>query len=184
MDNGEVTAFLRAWGAGDRSVGEELFQRIYGELHTLAQHHLRGRPEATISPTVLIHEAFLQLASDPKSDWRDRVQFFAFTATVMRRLMIAYARRRGAEKRGGGLESIVFDESIHALLDRGIDAVALDDALTSLEKVDPMQARVVELRFFGGLSVEETAEHLNLSTRTVIRQWGLAKAWLANHLDQ
>jgi RNA polymerase sigma factor (TIGR02999 family) len=182
MVQGEVTTLLRAWGAGDQSVGDQLFQRIYQELRALAQHHLRGRPDATVSPTVLIHEAFLQLAADPKNDWRDRLQFFAFTATVMRRLMIGYARRRGAEKRGGGFESIVFDESIHALLDRGIDLAALDDALDALEKLDPVQGRIVELRFFGGLTVEEVAEHLGISPRTVIRQWGFAKAWLADRL--
>ncbi|HLK68469.1 MAG TPA: ECF-type sigma factor [Bryobacteraceae bacterium] len=182
MDQGEVTALLRAWGSGDRSVGDQLFRSIYKELHTLAQYHLRGRPEATVSPTMLINEAFLQLAAEPKSDWRDRVQFFAFTATVMRRLMIGYARRRGAEKRGGGFESIVFDESIHALLNRGIDVEALDEALNALDRLDSTQARIVELRFFGGLSVEDTAEHLNMSPRSVIRHWGLAKAWLADHL--
>ncbi len=182
MDQVEVTALLRAWGSGDQSVTEQLFQRIYDELRLLAHHHLRSNPDGTVSPTVLIHEAFLQLAVQPKDDWRDRVQFFAFTSTVMRRSMIAYARRRGSEKRGSGFEAIAFDESIHALSDKGIDAVALDEALTSLEKLDTTQARIVELRFFGGLSVEETAEHLGISTRSVIRQWGLAKSWLADQL--
>lgn len=182
MGNGEVTALLRAWGSGDQSVSDQLFHSIYDELRSLAESHLRARPDATISPTVLIHEAFLQLAADPRDDWRDRVQFFAFTATVMRRLMSAYARRRRAEKRGSGFEAVVFDESIHALLDHGVDAANLDDALTALEKLDPVQARIVELRFFGGLSVEETAEHMKMSTRSVIRQWGFAKAWLANQL--
>lgn len=174
---------LRAWGAGDQSVTDELFQLIYQELRNLAQHHLRGQPGSTISPTVLIHEAFLQLAVDPRCDWRDRVQFYAFTATVMRRLIVAYARNRGAEKRGGELESIVFDESLSALSNRGIDAIDLNEALNLLEAFDTAQAKIVELRFFGGLSVEETAEHMGLSPRSVIRQWGLAKAWLSVHLS-
>jgi RNA polymerase sigma factor (TIGR02999 family) len=182
LDPGEVTTLLRAWGAGDRSASESLFARVFDELHSLAQYHLRGRPDATLNPTALVNEAFLQLAADPIGDWRDRVQFFAFTAVVMRRLMVDYARNRSAQKRGGGFESIVFDESIHALQSSGVDAEALDAALTDLEKIDSVQARIVELRFFGGLSVEETAEHLGISPRSVVRHWGLAKAWLADRL--
>jgi RNA polymerase sigma factor (TIGR02999 family) len=131
---------------------------------------------------VLINEAFLALAADPKNDWRDRVQFFAFTATVMRRLMSAHARQRAAGKRGGGNGPEPFEESAYPVFDRGLDAAKLDDALTALEKLEPSQARIVELRFFGGLTVEEVATFLGVSERTVIRQWGLAKAWLAGEL--
>lgn len=178
----EITILLRAWGAGDESVSDELFLAIYGQLRTLARRHLRSRPERTLTPTVLIHEAFLEISRDPRSDWRDRVQFFAFTAKVMRRLMSGYARRRNAAKRGASAEALAFDESVYPVFDRGLDAARLDDALGELEKLDPMQARIVELRFFGGLSVEEVAEYLGVSGRTVLRHWGLAKAWLATEL--
>lgn len=180
MADADITTQLRAWGAGDESVSDDLFQSIYGQLRILARHHLRSNPGATLTPTVLIHEAFLQLAKDPKSDWRDRVQFFAFTATVMRRLMSAQARRRAAGKRAANVA--VFDEAVFPAFDRGLDVAKLDDALTALAKLDPDQARIVELRFFGGLSVAESSEYLGVSERTIIRQWGLAKAWLAMEL--
>jgi RNA polymerase sigma-70 factor (ECF subfamily) len=182
MASEDITTLLRAWGSGDATVSEELFQTIYSQLRSLAKHHLRSRPGITITPTVLINEAFVALAADPKNDWRDRVQFFAFTATVMRRLMSAHARQRAAGKRGGGSGSAPFDESAYPVFDRGLDAAKLDDALTALEKLEPSQARIVELRFFGGLTVEEVATFLGVSERTVIRQWGLAKAWLAGEL--
>lgn len=180
---GDVTTLLRAWGAGDESVSDELFESIYAQLRLLARHHLRSRPGVTLTPTVLINDAFLELAGDPKSDWRDRVQFFAFTATVMRRLMSAYARRRHAAKRGSNAVPVAFDESAYPVFDRSLDAARLDDALTALEELDPVQARVVELRFFGGLTVKEVAQTMSLSERTVIRQWGFAKVWLAGELD-
>ncbi len=134
MEGSDVTALLRAWGSGDESVSDELFQAIYGQLRLLARHHLRLRPGSTLTPTVLINEAFVELAADPKNDWRDRVQFFAFTATVMRRLMSAHARRRNAAKRGANVHPIGFDESAHPVFDRGLDAAKLDDALTWLDE--------------------------------------------------
>jgi RNA polymerase sigma-70 factor (ECF subfamily) len=182
MASEDITTLLRAWGSGDTTVSDELFQTIYSQLRSLAKHHLRSRPGVTVTPTVLINEAFVALAADPKNDWRDRVQFFAFTATVMRRLMSAHARQRAAGKRGGGSGSAPFDDSAYPVFDRGLDAAKLDDALTALEKLEPSQARIVELRFFGGLTVEEVATFLGVSERTVIRQWGLAKAWLAGEL--
>jgi RNA polymerase sigma factor (TIGR02999 family) len=182
MASEDITTLLRAWGSGDAAVSDELFQTIYSQLRSLAKHHLRSRPGVTVTPTVLINEAFLALAADPKNDWRDRVQFFAFTATVMRRLMSAHARQRAAGKRGGGNGPEPFEESAYPVFDRGLDAAKLDDALTALEKLEPSQARIVELRFFGGLTVEEVATFLGVSERTVIRQWGLAKAWLAGEL--
>ena len=178
----DITVLLRAWGNGDQSVSDELFRSIYSQLRVLARHHLRSSPGATITPTVLINEAFLQIAADPKNDWRDRVQFFAFTATVMRRLMSAHARRRAAGKRAANVA--VFDEAVFPVFDRRIDVVKLDDALTALAKLDSNQARIVELRFFGGLSVQDVSMFLGVSERTVIRQWGLAKAWLASELGE
>ncbi len=180
MVGGDITVLLRAWGAGDKSVSDELFESIYTQLRTLARYHLRSNSGATLTPTILINEAFLELANDPKSDWRDRVQFFAFTATVMRRLMSAAARRRAAGKRAADVG--VFDESAFPVFDRGLDAAKLDDALTALAQLNANQARIVELRFFGGLSVEEVSVFLGVSERTVIRQWGLAKAWLSGEL--
>lgn len=180
MVGADITVLLRAWGDGDESVSDELFQSIYGQLRILARHHLRSNPGATLTPTVLINEAFLELAADPKNDWRDRVQFFAFTATVMRRVMSAHARRRAAGKRAANVG--VLDEAAFPVFDRGVDVAKLDDALTALARLDPNQARIVELRFFGGLSVDEVATFLGVSERTVIRQWGLAKAWLAAEL--
>ena len=180
--DGDVTTLLRAWGSGDESVSDELFQAVYSQLRSLARHHLRSRSGITLTPTVLINEAFLELAADPKNDWRDRVQFFAFTATVMRRLMSAHARRRNAGKRGANAGAVLFDEWAYPVFDRDLDAAKLDDALTALEKLAPIQARIVELRFFGGLTVQEVAEFMGVSERTVIRQWGLAKAWLAGQL--
>lgn len=181
MSGGDnITLLRRAWGSGDESVSDELFRSIYAQLRTLARYHLRSNAATTLTPTVLIHEAFLELATDPKSDWRDRIQFFAFTATVMRRLMSAHARRRAAGKRAANLG--VFDEAAFQGLARGLDVVKLDDALTALAKLDARQMRIVELRFFGGLSVEEIALFLGVSERTVLRQWGLAKAWLAVEL--
>ena len=182
MASEDITTLLRAWGSGDTTVSDELFQTIYSQLRSLAKHHLRSRPGVTVTPTVLINEAFVALAADPKNDWRDRVQFFAFTATVMRRLMSAHARQRAAGKRGGGSGSAPVDESAYPVFDRGLDAAKLDDARTALEKLEPSQARIGELRFFGGLTVEEVATFLGVSERTVIRQWGLAKAWLAGEL--
>ncbi|MBS1834591.1 MAG: sigma-70 family RNA polymerase sigma factor [Acidobacteria bacterium] len=182
MVSADITTLLRAWGSGDESVSDELFQSIYSQLRILARHHLRANPGTTLTPTVLINEAFLELASDPKGDWRDRVQFFAFTATVMRRSMSAHARRRAAAKRAASSGAVPFEESAFPVFDRGMDVAKLDDALTALAQLDPAQARIVELRFFGGLSVAEVAMHLGLSERTVIRQWGLAKAWLATEL--
>lgn len=182
MAGADITTLLRAWGTGDQSVSDELFQAIYGQLRILARHRLRSHPGLTLTPTVLINEAFLELAADPKNDWRDRVQFFAFTATVMRRLMSAHARRRAAGKRAAQVAALPFDEALFPVFDRGVDVARLDDALTALAQLDSTQARIVELRFFGGLSVEEVASFLGVSERTVIRQWGLAKAWLAEEL--
>ena len=182
MASEDITTLLRAWGSGDTTVSDELFQTIYSQLRSLAKHHLRSRPGVTVTPTVLINEAFVALAADPKNDWRDRVQFFAFTATVMRRLMSAHARQRAAGKRGGGSGSAPFDESAYPVFDRGLDAAKLDDALTALEKLEPSQARIVELRFFGGLTVEEVATFLGVSARRVIRPGGWPNAWRAGDL--
>lgn len=173
---------LRAWGGGDTDAGDELFRVIYNELRKMAARHGRGSREATIQPTALVHEAFIALASEGITDWRDRAQFFAFAAVVMRRLLKDYWRRRQARKRGGDQEWVVFDESVHAWMGSGVDFEALDDALTRLAALDATQARIVEYRFYAGLSVEEAAHCLGISPRTVNREWGMAKVWLADQL--
>ena len=182
QENQDVTLLLRAWSAGDHSVAEELFPLVYGELRALARGHATLAADATVGVTALVNEAFIRLAAASKHDWRDRVQFYAFAAVVMRRLSVDYSRQRRAQKRGGDLECIEFDEAIHAMDQTHIDFENLDRALTALEKLDATQARIVELRFFGGLSVDETAQHLGISPRTVNRAWGMAKVWLAEHL--
>lgn len=180
--HGEVTQLLQGWSSGDAGASEELFSRVYAELRAIATRHADKCAGGTITPTVLINEAFIQMAGGGKNAWRDRAQFFAFSATVMRRLMVTYARKRSAEKRGGGLEFIALNESVQALAEAGVEMTNLDEALTALASVDAMQAKIVELRFFGGLSCEETATTVNLSVRSVNRQWGLAKVWLSEWL--
>ncbi len=183
--NENLTILLRAWGEGDPDAAEHLFPLIYDELRKVARRQ-GAAAGGTVQPTALVHEAFIELAGSSKTDWRDRKQFFAFAAVVMRRLVVNHARRRGASKRGGGVEPDCFDEQLHALISppspRSIDLEALDSALTRLEALDPQHARIVELRFFAGLSVDETADCLSLSPRTIAREWGLAKAWLASQL--
>jgi len=182
MQEPDVTMMLRAWGKGDTEAGEQLFAIIYDELRSLAAMHHRN--SETIGPTALVHETFLQMAKDKKLDWRDRTQFYAFTSVVMRRFMANYWRNKRTTKRGGEFEIVVFDDSIAPLFETGIDGEALDQALTRLDTLDPRLSRIVELRFFGGLSMEETADHLGLSRRTVTRDWGMAKSYLAAQLGR
>lgn len=182
MAAGDVTTLLRAWGDGDRSAGEQLFPLIYEELRRLAGRQGSFDADHTLHATALVHEAFIEFNQGLKSDWRDRAQFFAFAALVMRRLMVDYQRAKRADKRGGSMERIEFDEALHALLPATIDFEILDDALTRLAQLDQTQARVVEMRFFGGMTVVETAEYLGISVRTVNRQWGMAKVWLADNV--
>ena len=182
MDEPEITVMLRAWSSGDAAAADNLFPVIYGELRRLAACHQRPGGGETLHPTALVHEAYLQLLSSAKEDWRDRSQFFAFTSIVMRRLILQYSRSKRAAKRGGEIDWITLDDSAQALLSGGLDIEELDASLELLAAVNPVQAKVVELRFFGGLSVAETAECLEMSARTVNRQWGLAKTWLAAQL--
>ncbi len=182
MDAPDVTRMLWAWGKGDADAGGRLFDVIYDELRALAAvHHRSG---TTIGPTALVHETFLQLAKDKKLDWRDRTQFYAFTSVVMRRFMANYWRDKRAAKRGGEFQSVAFDEALSPLFETGIDGEALDQALSRLDAVDPRLSRIVELRFFGGLSMEETADHLGISRRTATREWGMAKSYLASQLTR
>lgn len=179
-----VTALLRQWGAGDPAALEQLIPLVYGELHTIARRYMHGERHApTMQPTALVNEAYLRLAGVERQDWKDRAYFFAVAAQSMRRILVEAARARGRLKRGGSADHVAFHDSIDAAPLRSDTLVALDDALEALARFDPRKARVVELRFFGGLSVEETAEVLSVSAQTVMRDWKLARAWLTEELQ-
>jgi RNA polymerase sigma factor (TIGR02999 family) len=170
---------------GDRPALEALMPLVYGELRRLAAHYLRGeRPGQTLQPTALVHEAYLRLLKDRPERWQNRAHFSAIAAHSMRQILIERARARDALKRGGGQPRVTFDEGLRAAApERAIDLVALDAALTRLAALDAGQARIVELRFFGGLSIEETAEAVGVSPATVKRHWARARAWLARELE-
>jgi RNA polymerase sigma-70 factor (ECF subfamily) len=178
----DITRLLRQWKRGDREAAELLAVALYDELRRTARHYMRQeRRGHTLQTTALVHEAFLRLTG-VQMEFEDRTHFFAFAAQVMRRVLVDHARSRGYQKRGSGTSAIPLDECALALPDRSADIVALDDALSELAKHDPRKGRVVELRFFGGLSVEETAAALSVSPQTVLRDWSLAKAWLTREL--
>jgi RNA polymerase sigma factor (TIGR02999 family) len=170
---------------GDKPALETLLPLVYGELRRLAAHYLRGeRPGQTLQPTALVHEAYMRLLKDRPERWQNRAHFSAIAAHAMRQILIERARARDALKRGGGQPRVTFDEGLRAAApERSIDIVALDAALDRLAALDPGQARIVELRFFGGLSIEETAEAIGVSPATVKRHWALARAWLARELE-
>jgi RNA polymerase sigma factor (TIGR02999 family) len=169
---------------GDRPSLETLMPLVYGELRRLAAHYLRGeKPGQTLQPTALVHEAYLRLMKDKPGRWKNRAHFCAIAAHSMRQILIERARARDALKRGGGQPRVTFDESLPAAADgKSIDMVALDGALDRLAELDAEQARIVELRFFGGLTIEETADAMGSSPATVKRHWALARAWLAREL--
>jgi RNA polymerase sigma factor (TIGR02999 family) len=179
----ETTQLLRAWASGDRGALEQLTPRVYDELRRIAGHFMQDeRPGRTIQTTALVHEAYLKLIDVTNVDWQHRAHFFAVSAQIMRHILLDRARRRVAAKRGGGTPRVNLDEVPDIGSGRARELIALDDALNALAKVDPRKARVVELRFFGGLSVEETAEVLKVSCDTVKRDWRLARAWLLAEL--
>jgi RNA polymerase sigma factor (TIGR02999 family) len=177
-----VAHLLSAWANGDAAAREQLVPIVYEELRRLAHHYMRGEREGhTLQTTGLVNEVYLRLAGIDGVQWRDRSHFFAMAATLMRRVLVDYARQRNRDKRGAGVSVVSLDE--HAIApQRAVDVVALDEALERLATVDPQQSRVVELRFFAGLSVKETAEALGISPATVKRDWATAKLWLYNEL--
>jgi len=179
----EITRLLVAWGEGDESALAELAPLVYEELHRLAHHYMGGeRAGHTLQTTALVNEAYLRLVDWKNVRWQNRAHFFAVSAQFMRRILVDFARARGYHKRGGGAQPVALDETAVLADDKGTDMVALDDALNALARLDPRQSRVVELRFFGGLNVEETAEVLKVSPATVGRDWSLARAWLHREL--
>jgi RNA polymerase sigma factor (TIGR02999 family) len=174
-----VTALLRAWAQGDQAAGEELFPILYGELRRQAGRYMwRERRSHLLQPTALVHEAFVRLACSPPLDWQSRAHFFGIAARVMRQVLVDHARRRKAAKREAAIVTLVDAEAAGAPL----EVLDVEDALNELAALDPRQARVVELRFFGGLDVEETAEVLHISVSTVTREWRTARAWLQHRL--
>ena len=181
----EVTGLLRAWRSGDRAALDRLVPLVYAELHRLAHLYLaRERPGHTLQTSALVNEAYLRLIDARRVDWRDRAHFLAVSASIMRQVLIQYARLRDAGKRGGAAVRVELDEASVRSPERDADLIALDDALQGLAKTDPREARVVELRFFGGLSEEETAHVLGVSDRTVRRDWDHAKVWLLRELQR
>ncbi len=180
----EVTALLKEWSAGDRGALERLMPLVYGELRRLAASHLRAeRGDHTLQPTALVHEAFLRLVGQRSVSWANRAHFYGIAAQMMRRILVDHARRRLAAKRSpGALFVDLGAEAAGAVPDRAPELLALDRALTELERLDARQARVVELRFFAGLSVEETAEVAGVSTATVKREWRTARAFLRHEI--
>ena len=174
-----ITQLLVAWGDGDRDALEQLVPLVHAELRRLARGHLRGeRRGHTLQTTALVNEAYLRLVEQKQVRWQNRAHFLAIAATQMRRILVDYARRRQYQKRGGGAQQVTLAEAGALSDERAPDLVALDEALKSLAEVDPRRAQVVELKFFGGLNIEETAEVLKVSTTTVERDWTIAKAWL------
>jgi RNA polymerase sigma factor (TIGR02999 family) len=175
----QVTKLLRDWSNGDQSALEQLTPLVYGELRRLAGRYLRKeRPDHTLQSTALVHEAFIRLVDQREVKWQNRAHFFGVAAQMIRRILVDHARSRQANKRGSGAPKLSLDEALATPERRDLDLLALDDALNSLAKIDPQQARIVELRFFTGLTVEETAEVLGISPATVKRDWVTAKAWL------
>ena len=183
LSSDEVTGILLAWGQGDEAALEKLMPMVYGELKRLAHHYLKGeRAGNVLQTTALVNEAYLRLIDSSRVQWQNRAHFFAVSAQLMRRVLVDAARARNYQKRGGGAVQVSLNEALPLGNQRGNDLVALDDALKELEAFDPRKSKVVELRFFGGLSVKETAEVLKVSQDTVMRDWSMARAWLLNEL--
>jgi RNA polymerase sigma-70 factor, ECF subfamily len=179
-----VTELLLAWRRGDRSALDELAPLVLHELRRLARLQMRGeRQNHTLQTTALVNEAFLRLIDLRRIQWQDRAHFLALSARLMRRVLVDHARSRNYQKRGGGAPTVTLDDALVSARERGADLVALDDALEDLGRVDIRKSQVVELRFFGGLSVDETAEALNVSVETVQRDWRFAKVWLLREIS-
>ena len=180
---GDVSALLQAWSHGDQEALKKLTPIVYEELHRLARHYMRGeRSGHSLQTTALLNEAYVRLTDYKRMRWENRAHFFAVSAQLMRRILVDHARRHNL-KRGGGVQHVPLEETAVVGGERGEDLVALDDAMKELARIDSRKAQVVELRFFGGLSVEETAEVLKVSGITVMRDWSTARAWLYREMS-
>jgi RNA polymerase sigma factor (TIGR02999 family) len=181
----EVTRLLVAWSNGDQAALEQLTPLVYSELHRLAHRYLgRERKGHTLQTTALVHEAYLRLIDQKEVRWQNRAHFFAIAAQMMRRILVDYARSRNVARRGGGAQQVSLDEAMEVSDERASDVIALDEALKGLSELDQRKSRIIELRFFGGLSIEETAEVLGVSPGTVMRDWTFAKAWLQREINR
>jgi RNA polymerase sigma-70 factor, ECF subfamily len=181
----DVTQLLIAWSDGDQSALEKLTPLVHAELHRLARRYMAQEGQGhTLQATALVNEAYLRLIDWKNVKWQNRAHFFGVSANLMRRVLVDYARSRSYQKRGGGAHKVQLEEAAVVSEERAADFVALDDALNSLSEVDPRKSRIVELRFFGGLGVKETAEVLGVSPRTVMREWSLAQAWLYREISR
>ena len=179
----DITRLLLAWGAGDKEALDELMPLVYAELRKLARGYMRNQPtDHTLQTTALVNEAYLRLIDSSRVNWQNRTHFFAISAQLMRRILVDFARRRSSRKRGGEVQKVTLEETLVVPLEQKTDLVALDEALKELAEISPRQSQTVELRYFGGLSEEEIAEHLGVSVRTVRRDWSVARAWLFNQL--
>jgi len=181
--NQEATRLLIDWSNGNKEAAAGLMPLVYDELRGLARGYLqRERSDHTLQATALVHEAYLRLVDQRTTTWQNRAHFFGVAAQLMRRILVDHARRHRREKRGGALDKVEFNEALAPSVSRDLDVIALDDALQDLTKLNPQHARIVELRFFGGLKTEEVATVLDLSPRTVQREWRMARAWLRRQI--
>ena len=184
-DRAEVTNLLRAWSNGDQEALDRLSERVYGELHRMARRFMKNERDGnSLQATALVHEVYLRLLDVGNVEWRQRAQFFAMAAQMMRRILVDAARARGSRKRGGQAIRVNFEETAVLMPEPDQSVIALDEALTSFSEIAGRQAKVVELRYFGGLTEEEIAHALDISPRTVRRDWEFARVWLARELDQ
>ena len=181
----DTTQLLVKWSKGDQQALQELMPRVYDELRRVAAHLLRReRAGHTLQPTALVHEAYLRLVDQTRADWRNRAQFLAVAAQMLRRVLVDHARAKQRRKRGSGTVVISLEESLVSGPARNLDVLALDEALSELARLDPQQSRIVELRFFAGVSIEQTSASLGISPATVKRDWAVARAWLYRRLTQ
>jgi RNA polymerase sigma factor (TIGR02999 family) len=180
-----VTQLLIAWSNGDEAARNQLMPIVYQELHRIAHRHIKKEwPGHTLQTSALVNEAFLRLVDQRHVHWQGRAHFFGIASQMMRRILVDYARRRRYGKRGANAQQVTLDDDLVITEQRSAEVIALDDALTELAAIDPRQSQLVELRFFGGLSIEETAEALGVSPGTVMRDWTLAKAWLKREMTK
>ena len=180
---GDVTRLLQAWADGDQQALDELFPLVYAEVHRVAHNALRRETAGRLQTTELVNEAYLRLARQKRVRWQNRAHFLGIASQVMRRILVDLARKRQADKRGSGLPPVTLDTVMIASPEVPVEVIELDDALRRLTVLDPRQGQLVELRFFGGLSVEETAEVMQISARTIKREWSSARAWLRRELS-
>jgi RNA polymerase sigma factor (TIGR02999 family) len=185
LSDGQVTILLQAMNRGDKSAADQLLPLVYSELHRLAKGYMsRERRDHTLQPTALINQAYLRIAQQENVEWQNHAHFIGFAANVMRRVLVDHARERNAAMRGGKQIRVDLDEGLAVSKERSAEILLLEDALTRLEQLNPRQAKVVEMRYFGGLSVEEVASVLGIASRSVKRDWALARMWLFEEIQK